>query len=147
VWARRGRAPRSALRAGLLFALFVAAAVVASGCGGSAAAEVGAYSGAWQRVVGGEPEPSFTLLVEQTGEGAELIFADASGVRAQGVATLEDGCLVLQVPADNGIVDGASVLKLSLGDGGQLVVDRVLGDGTTEPVWVYDRAASVAPAP
>jgi hypothetical protein len=27
---------------------------------------------------------------------------------------------------------------------GQLVVDLVLADGTTEPIWIYERAASSA---
>ena len=47
----------------------------------------------------------------------------------------------MEMPAENGIVDGATSLQLSLDAGGQLVVDRVLADGTTEPVWVYARAA------
>jgi len=34
-----------------------------------------------------------------------------------------------------------------IGEDGQLVVDRVLADGTTEPVWIYERAPSAAPQP
>ena len=51
----------------------------------------------------------------------------------------------MDMPAANGIIDGATSLQLSLDAGGQLVVDQVLDDGTTEPVWVYDRTSSAAP--
>ncbi len=37
-----------------------------------------------------------------------------------------------------------SDLQLSVDENGQLVVDLVLADGTTEPVWIYDRAPASA---
>ena len=75
-----------------------------------------------------------------------VAFTDASGFQAQGVASLEDGRLVLRSPTDNGVLDGATSLHVSLGGDGELVVDRVLGDGTTEPVWIYGRAPAALPS-
>ena len=43
-------------------------------------------------------------------------------------------------------VPSASDLQLSVDENGQLIVDLVLADGTTEPVWVYDRATAPASA-
>jgi hypothetical protein len=36
-------------------------------------------------------------------------------------------------------------LRLSVDENGRLVVDLVLGDGTLEPIWIYERAAGAAP--
>ncbi len=124
----------------LLALFFLSASVTA--CGDSAATGVGLYLGDWQRVEGGEPDPAITLHVGRDGDEASLTFQDSTrSFQAQAKATLQDGLLVMEMPADNGIVDGATSLQLSLDAGGQLVVDRVLADGTTEPVWVYARAA------
>jgi hypothetical protein len=136
-WTARGYRAVAALAA--LLVLIVVTAVVASGCGGSDA-QLAAFTGSWQRVVSGEPDPSYTLLVERSEDGTTLAFIDPSGFRAQGRATLREDYLVMEMPADNGIFDGATSLQVSLDSGGQLIVDRVLDDGTTEPVWVYDRA-------
>jgi hypothetical protein len=143
--AGRGRTLVRILVCGLLLTVLTTAAL-ACGCGAASDAETGAYLGSWQRVVAGEPDPSHVLHVERRGDSVRLTFSDDSGPKA-GEATLEDGCLVMSMPAANGIMDGATGLQLSLGDSGQLVVDRVLDDGTTEPVWVYDRTAPVGPAP
>jgi type IV pilus biogenesis protein CpaD/CtpE len=131
--------------AALLFVIAVVATATVAGCGGSSDSQLAAYVGAWQRVVGGEPDPSLTLLVARTDDGASLTFTDQSGSRSEGVATLKDASLVMDMPAANGIIDGATRLQLSLDAGGQLVVDQVLDDGTTEPVWVYDRTSTAAP--
>jgi hypothetical protein len=32
-------------------------------------------------------------------------------------------------------------------ENGQLVVDLVLADGTTEPVWIYEQAPAGSPEP
>jgi hypothetical protein len=122
--------------------LAVCVLIALSGCGGSSDPELAAYVGSWQRVVGGEPDAALTLVVARTDEGATLTFADSSGPRtASGEATVQDGCLVLDMPVGAGILDGVTRLQVSLDAGGQLVVDKVLDDGTTEPVWLYDRAA------
>ena len=144
---RRARRELSRVRtpiAILLFVFAVVATATVAGCG-SSDSQLAAYLGAWQRVVGGEPDPSLTLLVARTDDGASLTFTDQSGSRSEGVATLEDASLVMDMPAANGIIDGATRLQLSLDAGGQLVVDQVLDDGTTEPVWVYDRTSTAAP--
>jgi hypothetical protein len=123
-----------------LFLLALALAAV-SACGDSAASGVGPYLGDWQRVDGGEPNPAVTLLVESDGDDASLTFQDSvRSFRARAPATLQDDLLIVETPAENGIVGGAAQLQLSL-DAGQLVVDQVLADGTTEPVWIYARAA------
>jgi len=125
----------------VLFALLLIAGAVTA-CGGSAASGVPLYLGAWQRVDGGEPNPAVTLLVEAKGDDAALTFRDLSrSFQAQTTATLQDDILVMEMPAENGIVDGATSLQLSLDAGGQLVIDQVLADGTSEPVWVYERVA------
>lgn len=128
----------------LLLAL-VALAAAASSCGAGSDARLAAYLGAWERVVAGEPDPGHALVVERSDDGATLTFVDPSGRQSQGFASFADGVLTMEMPLQNGILDGASGLRVSLDAGGQLVVDRVLGDGTSEPVWVYDRAPSVAP--
>jgi hypothetical protein len=127
-------------------ALFALVALVAAGvtaCGsGAQSNEIAAYLGSWQRVEGGEADPQQTLLVEPQGDTVRTTFGDlTTGLTSGGVATLEDGILVLALPADNGLLD-APALQLSLDAAGRLVVDRDLGDGTTEPVWVYERVAS-----
>lgn len=138
--ARPGRLPAGAVAALVLLALLLPTAAPA--CGDSAASGVALYVGDWQRVEGGEPDPAVTLHVERAGDDAALTFQGSTGsFQAQATATLQDDLLVVTMPAENGIVDGATGLQLSLDAGGQLVVDQVLGDGTTEPVWVYARAA------
>jgi hypothetical protein len=123
------------------FLLALALAAAASACGDSAASGVAPYLGDWQRVDGGEPDPAVTLLVESDGDDASLTFQDSTrSLRARATATLRDDRLIVEMPAENGVVDGAAQLQLSL-DAGQLVVDQVLADGTTEPVWIYARAA------
>jgi hypothetical protein len=137
-----------------LLALFVVIAA-AAGCGG-ASSDIGPYLGAWQRVDGGAPSSDFTLTVTTQGDGAALDFANHSNGQSQTVAaTVEDGYLACTLP--NGAdpvpspapgVPAESDLQLSLDGNGQLVVDLVLADGTTEPVWIYERAtpsASVEP--
>jgi hypothetical protein len=137
---RRARPGRPAAVAVLLALVLFAAAVAA--CGDSAASGVALYLGDWQRVDGGEANPSVTLLVERDGDDASLTFRDSTRpFQAQTTAALRDGLLVMEMPTENGIIDGATSLQLSLDAGGQLVVDQVLTDGTTEPVWVYARAA------
>lgn len=140
------RRPRARpLVAALLLAFLIPAAAAVSGCG-AADTEVAGYVGAWQRVVAGAPDPSLTLVVTRSSEGATLAFTDASGLQAQGVASLEDDRLVLRMPADNGTLDAATSLEVTLGADGRLVVDRVLDDGTTEPVWIYERAPAALPS-
>jgi hypothetical protein len=136
-----GRPPAGAA-ASLFLLVLVLLATAVTACGDSAASGVALYLGDWQRVVGGEPDPAVTLLVEADGDDAALTFEDTTrSFRAQAVAMLQDDLLVMEMPAENGIVDGATSLQLSLDAGGQLVVDQVLADGTTEPVWVYARVA------
>ena len=141
---RRARPARpfAAVLAALFLLTLVLLAALVTACGDSAASGVALYLGDWQRVDGGEPNPAVTLLVEPDGDRASLTFQDATrSFRAQTTAALQDDLLVMEMPAENGIVDGATSLQLSLDAGGQLVVDEVLADGTTEPVWVYARVA------
>jgi hypothetical protein len=131
--------------------VLLAAAVVA--CGVSSSPDVGPYLGIWQRVDGGVPDPDFTLNVSRQGDGAAVTFANLSNGRSQTVvATAEDGYLACTLPAGDdpqvqpaapgsASVPTQSDLQLSVDENGQLVVDLVLADGTTEPLWVYDRAA------
>ena len=141
--ARLGRPLAGALVTLVLLALVTLAAAAATACGSAAESnEIAAYLGSWQRVDGGEANAQQTLLVERQDDAARATFSDLStGFTAAGVTTLKDGYLVLELPAGNGLLD-APGLQLSLDVNGQLVVDQVLSDGTTEPVWVYERAAS-----
>jgi hypothetical protein len=134
--------PSAAVVAALVLLTLVLLAGAAAACGDSAASGVALYLGDWQRVEGGEPNPAVTLHVEADGDDAALTFEDSTrSFRAQAPATPQDDVLVMEMPAENGIVDGATSLQLSLDAGGQLVVDQVLADGTSEPVWVYERVA------
>jgi hypothetical protein len=142
---------------GVLLLVLSAAGVAA--CGGSASSDVGPYLGVWQRVEGGTPNPDFTLTVARQSDGALVTFADlANGQDRTGVATPEDGYLALRLPAGDGARPVPSVspsagaplesdLQLSVDENGQLIVDLVLADGTTEPVGIYERMPSVASTP
>jgi len=137
-------------------AFLALAAMGAAGCGGSMPADLGAYVGVWQRVEAGTPDPDFTLTIVARGEEVQLTFANHSAGMSRMVAgTAEDGPLACTLPAGDGHVAASpgpdvpaeSDLQLSLDENGQLVVDLVLPDGTLEPIWVYERADGVSPAP
>ncbi|HTX70444.1 MAG TPA: hypothetical protein VMH50_15055 [Thermoleophilia bacterium] len=140
---RRARPPACILLAPALAAVFVLAAIALSACGGvTSSNQIAGYLGVWQRVVGGEPDSRLTLVVERQGDAARATFSDLqTGSAAGGVTTPGDDYLSLELPAGNSLLD-ATGLQLSLDDNGELVVDKVLSDGTTEPVWIYARAAS-----
>jgi len=152
---------RSFLAVALL--TLIIAAALAAGCGGSSSADLGIYLGVWQRVDGGEPNPDFTLTVAEQGNGASVTLANHTNGLSQTVAaTAQDGYLACSLPngdssraqpavsgspvPDVQQVPSASDLQLSVDENGQLIVDLVLADGTTEPVWVYDRATAPASA-
>ncbi len=140
--ARLGRPSAGGLVVLALLAL-VPLAVGATACGSAESDQIGAYVGSWQRVVGGAADPRQALVVGRQDGAARVTFHDLqNGSAAGGLATLEDGYLALDLPVGSGLLDAPEV-QLSLDGSGQLVVDRVLGDGTTEPVRVYERA----PAP
>ena len=144
--ARRGRLRRPLAPAFLALVLFSSIVLVTAGataCGSAAASnEVAGFLGVWQRVEGGEPDAQRTLLVERQDDATRATFSDlTTGLSAGGVVTPADGYLQLDLPAGNGLLD-ASALQLSLDADGQLVVDKVLPDETTEPVWIYARAPS-----
>jgi hypothetical protein len=142
--ARLGRPLAGALVALLPFALLPIVVIAVAACGPAAESnETAAYFGSWQRVEGGAADPRQTLVVERQGDAVRATFSDlTTGSTSGGVAALEDGYLVLDLPAGSGLLD-APGLQFSLDANGQLVVDRVLGDGTTEPVWVYERVSSL----
>ena len=154
---------RAAGRLLLAAALLVIAAGVAA-CGGSSSSDIGSYLGLWQRVEGGTPNPDFTLTVARKGDGGAVTFVNRTNGQSETVAaTVEDGYLACTLPGGDdplGQAAGAdepspgaqqapseSDLQLSVDENGQLVVDLVLADGTTEPVWFYDRAPAASPAP
>jgi hypothetical protein len=156
-FARPGGLRRAGLDSGArLFAILALVVVIAAviGCGGSGSSGIGPYLGVWQRVDGGAPDPSFTLTVTTQGDGAALTFANQSNGQSRTVpATVEDGHLACTLPnGDDSAttpasgVPAESDLQLSVDENGQLVVDLVLADGTTEPIWVYERAAPVTPS-
>jgi hypothetical protein len=135
----------------LLAPVLLVAAVVA-GCGDSSQMDIGPYLGTWHRVEAGAPDPDFTLTISRHGDAAVVIFAShTNGMSERVPATGEDGYLACALPTDEtGLPaqDGASAasdLQLSLDEDGRLVVDLVLGDGTLEPVWIFDRAAAGEP--
>ena len=144
---RRRTGGRKALARGhrrLALALFavVLAAAGAAACGGSSSVDITPYLGVWQRVEGGVPNPAVTLTVARQDDGCTVTLADpASGRRETVLATVGDGYLACTLSAPDYDVE------LSLDDSGQLVVDRVLADGTLEPVWLYDRPASAPAGP
>ena len=91
------------------------------------------------------------------GDGAAVTFADLTNGQSRTVAaSAEDGYLACSLPIGDdpqtppagsspspGVISSppaVSDLQLSVDENGQLVVDLVLADGTTEPVWIYDRA-------
>jgi hypothetical protein len=133
----------------LALAVFTAAA---AGCGVSGSSDISSYLGVWQRVDGGAPNPDVTLTVAAQGDGAALTLVDQGNAQSQTVAaTVGDGYLACTLPSSDGTaptpvsgVPAESDLQLSVGEGGQLVVDLVLADGTTEPIWIYERAAPLA---
>ena len=112
----------------------------------------------WQRIEAGAPNPGFTLTVVRQGDQGAVTFAGLSNGQDQTVlATVEAGYLACSLPAIDGPQVPSAVgspppvesdLQLSVDENGQLVVDLVLGDGTLEPIWIYDRApASAATEP
>jgi len=149
-------------RSFLAVALFtlIAAASLAAGCGGSSSAELGIYLGSWERVDGGVPDPEFTLTVARQGDGATVTLANLTNGQSQTVAaTAQDGDLACSLTTRDepflqpsgpgspspGIASqppAVSKFLLSVDENGQLIVDLVLADGTTEPVWIYDRASA-----
>ena len=72
---RRGQAGGICRALAVAFMLLVAAAGVA-GCGGSSSADLGFYTGTWQRIEAGAPDPDFTLTITARGDGAALTFAN-----------------------------------------------------------------------
>jgi hypothetical protein len=148
-----------------LLAAVVAAAFTAVGCGSSArTADLAPYLGRWERVEAGAPDSGFTLDVERAGAGVRLTFTDRTNSISQTVAgTGEDdhvACTLattgdsLLLPAgaeapSPGMATAppASVsLQLSIDEGGQLIVDLVLADGTLQPIWIYQSADGVNPS-
>jgi hypothetical protein len=145
--------------------LFVIAAAGVAACGGSSSSDLGPYLGVWQRVDAGAPNPAVTLTVARQGDGAAVTFANLSNGQSRTVAaSAEDGYLACSLSArDDSMVrpagpgspspgvhsspPAASNFQLSVDENGQLVVDLVLADGTTEPVWIYDRAPSATAEP
>jgi hypothetical protein len=159
----RGRR-RASGRLVLALALFVIAAAGVAACGGSSSSDVGPYLGVWERVEAGAPNPDFTLTVARQGDGAAVTFANLSNGQSRTVAaTAEDGYLACSLrngddpqtpPAGSspspGVVSSPPALsnfQLGVDENGQLIVDLVLADGTTEPVWIYDRAPSATAEP
>lgn len=130
------RGPRPPALVLLLVLVFVAAVGLAA-CGDSPSVDVGPYLGVWHRVDGGVPDPAVTLTIAGLEDGYTVTLADpGSGRRETVPATAGDGYLACTLAAPE------SDVQLSLDESGQLVVDRVLADGTLEPVWIYDRASS-----
>ena len=147
----------------LALALLVIAAAGAAACGGASSSDIGPYLGVWQRVEGGTANPAFTLTVAKQGDGGSVTFANLTNGQSRTVAaTAEDGYLACTLPTGDdpqaqpsgagSPAPGAqqapsrSDLQLSVDENGQLVVDLILADGTTEPVWIYDRAPASASA-
>ncbi len=125
--------------------------VIVTGCGGSSAAEIAPFTGAWLRVDAGEPNPDLTLTISQVDGEAEVTFANhVNGMSETSAATVEDGVLACLVTTAGGLsldvaptpsaTAAAADLRLSLDEHGQLVVDVVLSDGTLEPISLYERA-------
>lgn len=145
-----GRAVRAAPALLGVLALVLAAA----GCGGPSAADIASLAGTWERVEAGEPNADFTLTVATAEDGADVTFANHAGGTSETVAaTMEHGSLACVRPAGDALfpypatasasgVPAGSALRLSLDEGGQLVVDLVLPDGTLEPVGIYERASA-----
>ena len=143
----------------LALALLVIGAAGLAACG-SSSSDSGPYLGVWQRVEAGAPNPDFTLTVARQGDGAAVTFADLTNGQSRTVAaTAEDGYLACTLPNGDdpqtqpagpsrlsGVPSEAD-LQLSVDENGQLVVDLVLADGTTEPVWIYDRAPAATAEP
>ncbi len=150
---------RASGRLVLTLALLLIAAAGAAACGGTSSSDIVSYLGVWQRVESGAPNPDFTLTVARRGDGASVTFANLSNGQRQTVAaTAEDGYLACTLPngddpqgqsaagpSPSG-VPSESDLQLSVDENGQMVVDLVLADHTTEPVWIYDRASASAAA-
>jgi hypothetical protein len=150
----------------LLLAAVGAAAFAATGCGGSAAADdLAPFDGRWVRVEAGASNPGFTLDIERSADGAQLTFANGANGMSQSVAgTVEDGYVACTLattndpfllpagpgrPSPGATMDApaSANLQLSLEDGGQLIVDLVLADGTLEPIWFYQRAEGASASP
>lgn len=139
-------------------ALLVAAAVLLAGIGlaacGDSRAPLDALAGTWLRIDGGQPAADLVLTVAGSGDaGARVTFVDkATGDSLSATARLEDDVLQATLPSADGSalavpgVSGELTVRLSIDEGtGELVVDRVLADGTSEPLWLYERAAETSP--
>jgi hypothetical protein len=144
----------------LALALFLIAAAGLAACGDSSSSDIGPYLGVWQRVEAGAPNPDFTLTVARQGDGTAVTFANLSNGQSRTVAaTAVDGYLACTLPnghdpqaqlagsSPSAGVPSESDLQLSVDENGQLIVDLVLADGTTEPVWIYERALSATAEP
>jgi hypothetical protein len=161
---RRGPVFTAAFGLALLAAV-VAAAFAAAGCGGSSrTADLAPFLGRWDRVEAGAPNADFTLDVERAGTGVRLMFTDRTNGISQTVAgTGEDGYVActlattddsLLLPAgaeapSPGVATAPPTsvsLQLSIDEGGQLIVDLVLADGTLQPIWIYQPADGVSPS-
>jgi hypothetical protein len=167
----RGEAAGSRRACGRSAAVFPAAAALlailllaVAGCGGSPG--LGGLAGTWKLVKAGQPDPYMTLTVAPGRTGAEVTFTSeaAGGVSTAFDGVVQDGAIIIAVPADDvptlaspttrtgppspqpSAPMRSSRMQLSLGENGQLVVDRVLPDGTLEPMLVYERA-SASPSP
>jgi hypothetical protein len=161
---RRGPVLTAAFGLALLAAV-VAVAFAAAGCGGSTrTADLAPFLGSWDRVEAGAPNSDFTLDVERVGTGVRLTFADQTNGVSQTVAGIgEDGYVACTLATTDDSVllpAGAEApspevatapptsvdLQLSLDEGGQLIVDLVLADGTLQPIWIYQSADGVSPS-
>jgi hypothetical protein len=142
----------------VLLLLVVMAALTcpaAAACGGDAAA----FEGEWQRLAGGEPDPSRTLTIRADGDRPTVAFADLStGERAMAAGEVSGGtltCLVGSAPvfADAAAASplpttegGLARLELTLtGAGEQLEIDVVHEDGSLDLLWVYVRPQAHTP--
>ena len=139
-----GASRRAPLLALLVLLLLVA--VGAASCGGSSSADAGPLLGVWQRVEAGTPNPDFTLTITARGDDVELTLANRVNGMSQAVTgKVKDGAAFCTLPNAEGDslatplpgVPTESDLKLTLDEGGLLVVDLVLPSGVLEPIWLY----------
>jgi len=166
---------RRALSVAALGAVLLAAGstAFAAGCGETTTADLATLRGTWYRVEAGAPNPVFSLVVAAEERGAAVTFVDRSEGTSQTVAGSVDAGIIScalsttdpaltapeidetsptsppATPLPTGPETPVLVdLELSIDESsGQLIVDRVLADGTLEPVWLYERADGVTPSP
>jgi hypothetical protein len=165
---RRGGCRGSAFLAAVGFALLTAvgaAAFAAAGCGGSTStADLAPFVGRWDRVEAGTPNPAFTLDIRRAGDGVRLAFTNQTNGTSQTVAgTSEDGYVACTLATTDdsfllpagpgqqspGVITAPPTsvnLQLSVDEGGQLIVDLLLSDGTLQPIWIYERTDGVSPS-